>query len=76
MGTFIGVAFACIMLGVSWWAIQQLLAPGKPFVATLTRDVLPTVLFVLIVLYGISILLGAAGIHVHVPSFLTFGAPP
>lgn len=65
IGTLIGIIFACIILGVVWWAAQQLLALiplGEPF-ATIVR-VLLVVIFVLIVLYIIGMLLGLAGIHV------------
>ncbi len=65
IGTLIGIIFLCIVLGVIWWAVQQLLPlipMGEPF-ATIVR-VLMVVILVLIVLYVIVVLLGAAGIHV------------
>lgn len=65
IGTLIGIIFACIILGVVWWAAQQLLALiplGEPF-ATIVR-ILLVVIMVLIVLYILSLLLGMAGIHV------------
>lgn len=68
IGTLIGIIFLCIICGVIWWAIQQLLPLiplGEPF-ATIIR-VLMIVILVLIVLYVISALLNAAG--VHVPTF-------
>lgn len=71
IGTLIGIIFACIILGVVWWAAQQLLALiplGEPF-ATIVR-VLLVVIFVLIVLYIVAMLLGLAGIHVP----MTLGA--
>lgn len=65
IGTVIGLIFLIIVLGVVWWAIQQLLPLipiGEPF-ATILR-VLLVVLLVVIVLYVIMQLLGAGGIHV------------
>jgi hypothetical protein len=65
IGTLIGVIFALIILGVLWWAVQQLmgLIPiAEPFRTIIY--VLCVVILVLIVLYVISILLGMAGIHV------------
>ena len=65
IGTLIGIIFLCIVLGVIWWAVQQLLPlipMGEPF-ATIVR-VLMVVILVLIVLYVIIILLNAGGIHV------------
>lgn len=68
IGTLIGIIFACIVLGVIWWAAQQLLAlipMGEPF-ATIVR-VLMVVILVVIVLYVVALLLGLAGIHVPSP---------
>lgn len=65
IGTLIGIIFACIILGLVWWACQQLLALiplGEPF-ATIVR-VLMVILVALIAMYIIAMLLGMAGIHV------------
>lgn len=62
IGTLIGVLVTLIVLGVLWWAVQQLLPLiplGEPF-ATLVR-VLVVVIGVLIVLWVLMQLLGAAG---------------
>lgn len=67
IGTIIGLIFLCVILGVLWWAAQQLLALiqlAEPF-ATIVR-VLMVILLVVIVLYAVSVLLGLAGIHVPV----------
>lgn len=66
LGTLIGLIFLCIILGVVWWAIQQLmpLIPiGEPF-QTIIR-VLLVVILVIIVIYVMMALLGAAGVHVN-----------
>jgi hypothetical protein len=68
IGTLIGIIVLLVVLGVVWWAIQQLLPLiplGEPF-ATIIR-VLMTVIIVLIVLWVILLLLGAAGVHVGGP---------
>lgn len=65
IGTLIGVIIALILMGVVWWAINQLLPLiplSEPF-ATIVR-VLMTVVMVLVVLWIIVILLGAAGVRV------------
>lgn len=65
IGTLIGIIFALIILGVLWWAVQQLmgLIPiAEPFRTIIY--VLSVVIMVLIVLWIISVLLGMAGIHV------------
>lgn len=65
IGTIIGIIFALVVLGVVWWAVQQLLPlipMGEPF-ATIVR-VLITVLAVLVVLWVIATLLGMAGFPV------------
>lgn len=65
IGTLIGIIFACIVLGVVYWAIQQLLPLipiAEPF-QTIIR-VLMVVILVIIVLWVIMQLLGAGGIHV------------
>lgn len=68
VGTLIGIIITLIIVGVIWWAIQQLLPLiplGEPF-ATIIR-VLMMVILVLIVLWIIITLLGAAGVHVGGP---------
>lgn len=65
IGTVIGLILLCVILGVVWWAAQQLLAlvtMAEPF-ATIVR-ILLVVLMVVIVVYMIITLLGLAGIHV------------
>lgn len=67
LGTLIAIIVACIVLGVIWWAVQQLLPLipiAEPF-ATIIR-VLCVVLLVLFVLWVIMTLLAAAGVHVPV----------
>ena len=69
IGTLIGLILFCVVIGVVWWAAQQLLALvplAEPF-ATLVR-ILLVVILVIIVVYVIIVLLGVAGIHVN-----TFG---
>jgi hypothetical protein len=69
IGTLIGVLLVLVFLGVCWWGIQQLLPlvpMGEPF-ATIVRVIL-VVILALVVIWIITILLGAAGIHVN-----TFG---
>lgn len=68
IGTLIGIIVTLIVLGVVWWAIQQLLPLiplGEPF-RTIIR-VLMTVIVVLIVLWVILALLGAGGVHTWSP---------
>lgn len=65
IGTLIGIIFAIILIGVLWWAVQQLLPLipiAEPF-RTIVY-VLMVVILVLVVLWIISVLLGAVGIHV------------
>ena len=65
ISTLIGLIFLCIVLGVIWWAVQQLLPLiplAEPFRTIIY--VLCVVIMVLIVLYVIAMLLGFAGIHV------------
>lgn len=65
IGTAVGIIFALIILGVIWWAIQQLLPLipiAEPF-HTIIRIFL-VVILVFIVLWVIAVLLGMAGIHV------------
>lgn len=66
IGTIIGIIFTLIILGVLWWAVQQLmgLIPiAEPFKTIIY--VLCVVVMVLIVLYVIAQLLGIGGIHVN-----------
>lgn len=65
LGAIIGIIITLIILGVVWWAAQQLLALiplAEPF-ATLVRICI-TLLGVLIVLWVLIQLLGIAGVHV------------
>ena len=69
IGTIIGLIIACIVLGVVWWAAQQLLALvplAEPF-ATIVR-ILVILVGVLIVIWILLKILAVAGIHVN-----TFG---
>ncbi len=69
IGTILGLIVLCIILGVLWWAGQQLLRLiplGEPF-ATILR-ILLVVLLVIIVIWVFLQLAGLAGIHVN-----TFG---
>lgn len=68
IGTLIGIIFVIIILGVIWWAINQLL-PLIPLPEPFARivHVLLIVILVLIVLWIILVLLGAAGVHVAGP---------
>lgn len=66
IGTLIGLIFFCIIIGVIWWAVQELLklVPlAEPF-RTIVR-VLMVVILVIIVIYVATIILGMAGIHVN-----------
>jgi hypothetical protein len=65
IGTLIGVIITLIILGVVWWAIEQLL-PLIPLPAPFAQiiRVLLIVILVLIVIYVILTLLGGV---VHVP---------
>ena len=65
ISTIIGIIFALVVLGVIWWAVQQLLPLipiAEPF-HTIIR-VLVTVLAVIIVLWVIAQLLAIAGFPV------------
>jgi hypothetical protein len=68
IGALVGIIILLIVVGIIWWAVQQLLPmiPLDPRFHTIIR-VLMTVILVLIVLWVIIILLGSAG--VRVPSF-------
>jgi hypothetical protein len=68
IGTLIGIIVVLIILGVIWWAIQQLLPLiplGEPF-KTIIR-ILMTIIVVFVVLWVILVLLGSAGVHVPQP---------
>jgi hypothetical protein len=68
IGTLVGIIIALIILGVIWWAIQQLL-PLIPLPEPFRKIiyVLMMVILVLVVLWVILTLLGAAGVHVPGP---------
>lgn len=69
IGTLIGLIFLCIVLGVLWWAVQQLLPLlpiAEPF-RTIIR-VLCILILVIVVIWVLIALLQMAGIHVN-----TFG---
>jgi hypothetical protein len=68
IGTLVGIIIALIILGVIWWAIQQLL-PLIPLPEPFRKIiyVLMMVILVLVVLWVILVLLGAAGVHVPGP---------
>ncbi len=68
IGVLISIIVTLIIVGVMWWALQQLLPLiplAEPF-ATIIR-VLLTVILVLIVLWVLLTLLGFAGVHVASP---------
>ena len=68
IGTLIGIIILLIVVGVIWWAIQQLL-PLIPLPEPFARiiHVLLIVILVLIVLYVILMLLGSV---VSLPTWL------
>jgi len=69
IGTLIGIIFTLIILGVLWWAAQQLLALiplPEPFKTLIY--VLMIVILVIVVLWILMVILGMAGVHVN-----TFG---
>lgn len=65
IATLIGIIVLLIVVGVIWWAIQQLL-PLIPLPEPFGRIVyvLMVVVLVLVVLYVILVLLSAAGLSV------------
>ena len=67
IGALIAVIIALIIVGVGWWAIQQLLPliPLPPQFRQIIY-VLMTIILVLIVLYVILILLQAVGVAVPI----------
>lgn len=68
IGTLVSIILLLVIIGVVWWAIQQLL-PLIPLPEPFRRIiyVLMMVVLVLIVLWVILVLLGAAGVHVPGP---------
>lgn len=68
IGTLIGIIVTLIILGVVWWAINQLL-PLIPLPEPFARiiHVLLVVILVLVVVWVILVLIGAAGVHVAGP---------
>jgi hypothetical protein len=65
VGTLIGILFVMILLGVAWWAVQQLLPLiplGEPFRTIV--NVLIVLITVCIVLWVIMQLLSMIGINV------------
>lgn len=68
IGTLIGIIILLIVVGVIWWAIQQLL-PLIPLPEPFARiiNVLLVLLLVLVVLYVILMLLGSV---VSLPGWL------
>lgn len=68
IGALVGIIFVLIILGLVWWAVQQLL-PLIPIPEPFARiiHVLLVVILVLIVLWVIVLILGAAGVHVPGP---------
>lgn len=76
IGTVIGIIFVLIILGVLWWAIQQLMALipiAEPFRTIIY--VLSVVLLVCIVLWIIAAILGIAGIHVNTVRLGSYALP-
>jgi hypothetical protein len=68
IGTLIGILFVMILLGVAWWAVQQLLPLiplGEPFRTIV--NVLIVLIAVCVVLWVILQVLAMAGIAV--PAF-------
>lgn len=65
IGTLIGIIVLLIVVGVIWWAIQQLL-PMIPLPEPFRRIiyVLMVLVLVLIVIYVILALLSSVGVHV------------
>jgi hypothetical protein len=65
IGTLIGILFVIVILGVLWWAVNELL-PLIPIAApfrTIARVVM-VIILVVVVLWIIAQLLSFAGIHV------------
>jgi hypothetical protein len=76
IGTLIGVIIVLVLMGLVWWAITQLL-PLLPIPEPFARiiDILLRVILVLIVLWVILVLLGAAGMHIPGPFRFGAGSP-
>ena len=68
IGTLVGIIVGLIIMGVIWWAVQQLL-PLIPLPEPFRRiiNILMMVILILVVVWVILVLLGAAGIHVPGP---------
>jgi hypothetical protein len=68
IGALVGIIFTLIILGVLWWAAQQvmgLIPIPEPFKTLIY--VLMVIILVFVCLWILSIILGMAG--VHVPTF-------
>jgi hypothetical protein len=65
ISALVGLIITLIVVGVVWWAIQQLL-PLIPLPEPFRRiiNVLMVLILVLIVVYVLMSLLGSAGVHV------------
>jgi hypothetical protein len=68
IGMLVGIIVVLIIMGVIWWAVQQLL-PLIPLPEPFRRiiNILMMVILILVVVWVILVLLGAAGIHVPGP---------
>jgi hypothetical protein len=67
VGALIGVIIALIVVGVVWWAVQQLLPLiplPDPFRTII--NVLLVLVLVLIVIWVLLVILGAAGVNVPI----------
>ena len=70
IGTLVGLLISLLIMGLLWWAAQQLLALvplAEPF-ATLVRIVLVLIVAFIAIYFFIQIL-GMAGVGVHLPVF-------
>jgi len=66
ISTVLGIVFTLIVLGVIWWAIQQLLPLiPLPHPFGVIIKVILTVLLVIVVLWVIAQLLGLGGVPVR-----------
>jgi hypothetical protein len=76
IGTLIGIIILLIILGVIWWAIQQLL-PLIPLPEPFRKIiyVLMVLILVLIVIWVMLVILSAAGVHVPTPFRLSWWCP-
>jgi hypothetical protein len=68
VGALVGIIFTLIIVGLIWWAIQQLL-PLIPVPEPIGRiiHILLVLILAFIVLWVILVLLGTAGVHVPAP---------